>query len=180
MIHNCVKRRKPLNVRIEGAVAHIEVHGETFIMDAEDIRLLDGWTLHISKGHVCLRGTRIETPIFIVRLSRLLLNAPRGMEVDHISGNTLDNRKANLRVCTRTENARNTSSHSDSACPYKGCSYDKRSRKWHAQICANRTYYHLGYFHVPEAAAEAYNAKARELFGEFARIETPRQTARVR
>jgi len=173
MIHNCVKRRKPLNLRIEGAVAHVTVGNRTFQMDAEDLPLLEGWTLAItSRGYVQLQGTSTQRPRQFHYLSRIVLGAPAGTEVDHISGDTLDNRKANLRVCTRGENVSNCRRHKGNNL-YKGSYYGKRQtgeRKWLAQLKHAGTVYYLGWFLTPEEAAVAYNAKALELFGKFARI----------
>lgn len=174
MIHNCVKRRKPLNVRIEGAVAHVTVSGKTFMMDAGDLPLLEGWTLHVSQyGYIIVIGTRRVQPMFRAHLSRVLMGAPSGTEVDHISGDPMDNRRCNLRICTRVENSRNTKSHTQGRALYKGCSYNKSQggkRKWKAELRDQGTRHYLGYFLTASEAARAYNAKAIEVFGEFARI----------
>lgn len=182
MIHNCVERRKPLNLRIEGAVAHVTVGNRTFQMDAEDLPLLEGWTLAItSRGYVQLQGTRNQTPRRFLYLSRAITSAPARCDVDHISGDTLDNRKANLRACTHSENMRNTSVRPTYANPYKGCYYGKNQRgdkKWVAQISIGGRPHYLGSFLTPEEAAAAYNAKAQEVCGTIARLNVlnaPRQ-----
>jgi hypothetical protein len=173
-VHNRVKRVRPLTHFIYGQTALVCVNGRrVFFMDAEDLPVLDGWTLFLANGYVRLRGTKTEKPTFKTSLARLLMRAPAGTDVDHISGDKLDNRKANLRVCTRSENLRNTSCHSDSQSPFKGCCYCKSKRgpkKWVAHIwCDDRTH-HLGYFLTAEDAALAYNDKALKLFGPFARL----------
>lgn len=175
-VHNRVKRARALIHFVYGKTALVCVNGRrVFFMDAEDLPVLDGWTLFLANGYVRLRGTKSEKPTFKTSLARLLMRAPAGTDVDHISGDKLDNRKSNLRVCTRSENLRNSSHHSDSQSPYKGCCYCKSKRspkKWVAHIWFNDRLHNLGYFHTPEEAARAYNAKAVEIFGRFARINT--------
>lgn len=173
MIPNCVKRRKPLNVRIQDSVAHVTVRNRTFQMDAEDLPLLEGWTIAIT-GHnyVQLQGTKLHGPQQCPYLYRVITGAPDGVEVDHISGDPLDNRKVNLRLCTRGENVSNCRRRKGNNL-YKGSYYGKRQtgkRKWLAQLRHAGTVYYLGWFLTPEEAAVAYNAKALELFGAFARI----------
>ena len=103
------------------------------------------------------------------RMHRYILGAiDPALYVDHINSNSLDNRKSNLRFVTPSQNAKNKSAHKNSYCGYKGVS---RSRlKFKAQIFHNRKSIFLGVFDNPEDAAEAYNKKAKELFGEFARL----------
>jgi hypothetical protein len=102
------------------------------------------------------------------RLHRLIMGItdPK-IIVDHINRNPLDNRKSNLRLCTIAENSRNSgiiSSRNTSG--YKGVT--KSSKKWLARIEFNGKKMYLGSFNTPQAAAEAYDKKAVELFGEFA------------
>jgi hypothetical protein len=103
-------------------------------------------------------------------MHRLLMGNPPKMEVDHKNGDTLDNRRSNLRIVTHAQNLANQRLHVRSASGFKGVSWDKKSKKWAAHIkyqCRKR---HLGYFAVKEDAARAYNAAATELFGEYARL----------
>lgn len=88
--------------------------------------------------------------------------------------NTLDNRKANLRLCSAAENARNNRGHRVKRSKYKGVVYMLRRAHlptpWCAQIGhAGRTF-NLGCYATQEAAAQVYNDKAVELFGEFAHL----------
>lgn len=169
-----VKRQKPIIHRRVGDVEYVTIAGRVIIIDAEDLHHLEGCTLSIiGRGYVRLSGGNRTKPRPQIRLSRLLTNAPVGTMVDHISGDTLDNRKSNLRVCTRGENQYNTKKHSDGKNPYKGVTYGKSqwgARKWKSEIQINKKRLYIGHFLTPEAAAEAYNIKARELHGEFARL----------
>jgi len=100
----------------------------------------------------------------------------RDIHIDHINNNTLDNRKENLRPCTRAENIRNsvkrrTNNGKPCSSKYKGViAYPYSGNKpWNAQIRHNGVLHNLGYFSSEEEAALAYDEKARELNGEFAR-----------
>lgn len=105
-----------------------------------------------------------------VFMHRLIMNPGPGMVVDHINGNKLDNRRENLRICTPAENARNCGSFRNSTSRYKGVHLCSRSGKWRAKIHVNKMHFKIGYFATEEEAARAYDARARELHGEFARL----------
>ena len=99
----------------------------------------------------------------------LIMKPPPGYEVDHINGNGLDNRRCNLRLATRSQNARNSQGHRDGTSSFRGvCRWASRvgsDRPW--QACLGRR--HLGFFATEEDAAKAYDAAALEEYGEFAR-----------
>jgi hypothetical protein len=104
-------------------------------------------------------------------MHRLILNAPRGVEVDHVNGDGLDNRRENLRLATHAQNASNSRLHRDNVTGYKGVRH-KRNR-WQARITVNQKEIYLGSFIALEDAARAYDAAAREHFGEFATPNFP-------
>lgn len=111
-----------------------------------------------------------------IYLHRVILNAPPETKVDHKNGDGLDNRRANLRIATHAENLRNSGLSSNNSSGFKGVSFVRHrflSKPWHARIMLNRKQTHLGYFATAEDAARAYDAKAKELFGEFARVNFP-------
>lgn len=93
---------------------------------------------------------------------------PEG-ELDHADCNVLNDAISNLRDCTRTQNAGNIRRPKSNTSGFKGVSLIKSSGKYRATIKINRKSVWLGSFHDPRKAHEAYVAKARELFGEFAR-----------
>lgn len=104
-----------------------------------------------------------------VYMHRLIMNAQNGLQVDHIDMNGLNNTRENLRICTRAENARNRIENSNSTSGYKGVSFSKQRNKFESKITINGKTIHLGRFSTKEEAAKAYDKKALELFGEFAR-----------
>jgi hypothetical protein len=111
-----------------------------------------------------------------VILHREILGVPRGVQVDHVNGNGLDCRRANMRPATGAENTRNYRTPSHNTSGYKGIIRRKNGR-WQACIryCGKRTY--LGRFGSAEEAARAYDAAALRLHGEFARINFPHSEA---
>lgn len=103
-------------------------------------------------------------------IHRIIMNPPLGFEVDHINGDRTDNRRSNLRLCTRRQNNLNRSVSSANKIGYKGVSKYKNG-KWNARIStALGVYKSLGIFKTPEDAAKAYENAARELHGEFFRV----------
>lgn len=94
---------------------------------------------------------------------------PKG-EVDHISGDKLDNRIINLRIATRSENATNKGPQANNSSGYKGVWKRKNLNRWVAEIQKNGKRTKLGSFGSPEEAYEVYKKAARELHGEFATV----------
>lgn len=110
-----------------------------------------------------------------VYLHRWLLNCPKGFEGDHHNGNTLDNRRGNLRISTHGENARNSKKRGHSSQPYKGIRKSSKS-KWHARLRVNGITHHSCGHDTPEEAAHAYDVLARKLHGEYARTNWPEKS----
>jgi len=103
-------------------------------------------------------------------LSRVIMGEPDNMEVDHINTNKLDNRRENLRVCTRQQNNCNTNKRSDNKSGFKGVCFEKRRQKFVARIRIDGKLKHLGYFATAAAAHEEYKIAAVKYHGEFARF----------
>lgn len=106
-------------------------------------------------------------------LHSLVVSAPEGYEIDHRNRDKLDNRRANLRVCTRAENNANRRPKRGASSAYKGVSWDKRRLRWVAQIMVNRRNRFLGSFFDELDAARRYDEAARELFGYYAYLNFP-------
>jgi hypothetical protein len=102
-----------------------------------------------------------------ILLHRLLIDATKGELVDHKNGDTLDNRKKNLRICTTVQNLQNSKLKKNSEQGFKGV--EPRGNKWIARIGINGKKKYLGIFSSKEDAARAYDEAAILFFGEFAR-----------
>jgi len=111
----------------------------------------------------------------VTAMHRLIMNCPTGMQVDHIDGDGLNNQRYNLRICTKDENNINKRVRKDNTSGYKGVTWNKKSKKWIAQIKSKKIHYLLGSFDNPEEAYKAYCKSAKELHGEFSRLITDKK-----
>ena len=149
---------------------HFLTDGKNYILfDDEDSLLVNTYTWSIDSNGYARHNIYISKgKVKRLALHRFILNAQHGEMVDHINGNKLDNRKSNLRLCTSSTNAANCKVHKHNTSGYKGVS--RSGKRWRAYIVKNDKQIHLGCFKTKESAAEAYNKKAVELFGEFAKV----------
>lgn len=92
---------------------------------------------------------------------------------DHINGNTLDNRRANLRQATNAENMHNRRRYANNTSGFKGVTFHKATGMWRAQISLDGRRIQLSHYATAEDAARAYDAAAREYFREFAYLNFP-------
>ncbi|MCK5127232.1 MAG: hypothetical protein KAR42_13340 [candidate division Zixibacteria bacterium] len=102
-----------------------------------------------------------------ISMHRQILNAPKGMQVDHRNHNGLNNQRHNIRICTLVQNHHNRQPIKKTSV-YKGVCWDKIRKKWTAQIHMKRKKKHLGFFVNEVEAANMYDVMAKKLFGEFA------------
>ena len=91
-------------------------------------------------------------------------------DLDHINGIRDDNRIENLRECNDQTNSFNRKSHKNSTSKYKGVSWKARDKVWTSQYCVNGKVFYIGNYKSEIEAAKAYDNKAKELHGEFARL----------
>lgn len=137
--------------------------GREMLADTDSWPGVKHWYAHHQRGRwyaIAVMHNGTKTP-----LHRIIVGAKRGELVDHINGNGLDNRHENLRICTHQENCCNRKK--------TGVTYEhsrnRQSRPWKAQIKHCGVNHHIGRFATRKEAVSAYNAKAQELHGEFAR-----------
>ncbi len=161
--------KEPLKKRIKLS------YGKYAIVDAEDYDRLSQYKwCAVQKPRTCYAKT-FDLDGAILSMHRVVANAPKGLFVDHINHNGLDNRKSNLRLCTKKQNNRNLRPYGKTS-RYKGVHWDKGSNKFRAKITYNGKSIHLGRFVNEDDAAKAYDKKARELFGEFAYLNFPQES----
>jgi hypothetical protein len=110
-----------------------------------------------------------------ISMHRQIMQPPPGKVTDHMNGNGLDNRRSNLRNCLPTENGRNRQRNRRSRTGFKGVGQYKRTGKYYASIRFKGKTLYLGQYDTPVEAARAYDRKARELFGQFARLNFPEE-----
>lgn len=150
--------------------------GKVAIVDDQDYEWLNQWKWTASKIRgkwYAVRSLGPRKNRKYILMHRLVHNVLPGMVCDHRNGNSLDNRNQNLRSCTQKDNVHNQSAHKDALSKYKGISCDKsskRRKRWRARIMSDGREKSLGYFDTELEAAKAYDQKAKELFGEFAKL----------
>lgn len=98
---------------------------------------------------------------------------PTSFQIDHIDGDKLNNRLDNLRLCTPSQNMCNLPPRKNKSSAYKGVYYSKRDSIYGVSITINNKRLHVGNFKTELEAARAYDEKAKELHGEFARLNFP-------
>ena len=136
------------------------------LIDGEDYEWLNRWKWHAqrAKNDICY-AVRLERKI---SMHRIITNAPKNKQVDHINHNGLDNRRCNLRICTNSQNSQSRRLSLNKTSKYKGVMWDKRCKKWYVQITCFYKQAYLGRYDNEIEAAKTYDKKAKELFGEFA------------
>lgn len=147
--------------------------GKFAIVDAADYEWLSKykWLATGNEKRGFYAGRRVGQGMLLMH--RAIMQPPPGMVVDHIGGNGLDQRRANLRVCSQRHNSRNRRPSRWTSSRFKGVYFCRATGKWVATIGFEGRSIHLGSFDDEVAAARAYDRKARELFGEYAYLNFP-------
>jgi muconolactone delta-isomerase len=128
------------------------------LVDADDAARITAFTWWLGTGGYALRTTpRDENRRKRnIRLHREVMGVTGKVEVDHINGDRLDNRKANLRIVTRAQNAQNIVRTGDSSSQHRGVYFAKG--KWRAVVRVDGRSRHLGVFNTEAEAAAAATA----------------------
>ena len=172
--------RTPNDYILEGNICKIgcynqksELTGYTTI-DTEDIDKCKPYKLTDLGGYIAGTNGAKNKRVWLHYLVLGLTPINRVTFIDHIDGDTWNNRKSNLRVCSNSENLCNRGLASNNKSGYKGVYWRKHRQKWEAEIGKDRVQYHLGFYDDIVEAAKAYDAKARELHKEFAYQNFPK------
>ncbi len=152
--------------------------GKVAIVSNEDYEYLSQWKwsfhgkyAHRSEWIKGGKGKQIHH-----YMHRQLMNVPKGLDTDHINGDKLDNRRENLRVCSRSQNNANMTKPSHNTSGFRGVSWDKRAKKWQARINKNGKLQYCARFEDKLSAAKAYNDKFFELYGNYAKLNIIKET----
>lgn len=141
--------------------------GRTALIDDADAPEILRYSWYVnSKGYAERSAGRRRKVI----MHRQLMEGCTAPEIDHVNGNKLDNRRVNLRGVTASQNQMNKGKQPNCTSRYKGVSWNKAARKWMARITKDGSTRYLGSFESEREAARIYNKAARELFGEYARL----------
>ena len=135
-----------------------DIRGGTIQFDEVDAPLVLGHRWCVVNGYAA-RGVRNGHRRTTQYLHRLIVNAPSGYEVDHINGDRLDNRRANLRLVTRSQNEQNKHfARSDSRTGIRGVSWSERDRHFIATVWSGHKRLHCSYHRSIDEAASAVAA----------------------
>src|SRR5579871_4595837 len=164
------------------AMAELQLsQGQTAIIDDADLPLASQykwWVQKVNSGayYAITNYNDEDGKRRRLYLHRLLMNPPVGFVVDHKDGNTLDNRRNNLRVCTHSQNmaAHRKPKSSKKRSQYRGVRYvAEGKRHWSATITYQGKQRHLGVFYTEAEAAQARDKAALEICGEYAVLNIP-------
>ncbi len=147
--------------------------GMVALVDPIDFRrvIKHKWCVHMSRaGKVYAQcNMKVQGRWVRVLLHRFLMDATRGVQIDHRNGNGLDCTRDNLRAATHSQNMHNQRARRGTS-RFKGVSWHTGANRWVAQICVGRKKQYLGLHDTEEQAAHAYDEAAKRMHGEFARL----------
>lgn len=135
-------------------------------IDNDDIDRIKEWSWTYSRDSYAVSN---KVSGRVVAMHRLLIDAPKGMLVDHIDGNPLNNRKSNLRLATPAQNQYNRWISKANTSGFRGVSLHKSTGRWRATIRIDGKKVELGLFASAQEASAAYESEAKKHHGEFYR-----------
>lgn len=159
-------KRKENTFSIHGDVVSASTQkGEKFTFDLVDMEAVKKyyWQKSYNGYIITYKGNDV------IYLHRYLMNCSDDLVVDHINGDKTNCQRANMRICTASQNALNKKVTTDSKSGRVGVVWDKKANKWHAQIMYKAKTYHLGNYDNLNSAIKARIEAEKKYFGEFAR-----------
>lgn len=142
------------------------------IVDEDDFERVSQYKWAVEKGkatYYASRGITLNGKNTSQKMHSFIIGCSDG-QIDHINGNGLHNYKSNLRKCSHNQNMMNKKSYRNSSSKFKGVVFRPKNNNYQARISLNKKSIHIGCFTNEIDAAKAYNSKAKELFGEFAKL----------
>lgn len=140
--------------------------GKVAIVDDDDFDRLNNYSWYYNNSGYVARKLRTKGVQTTILMHREIMNPPKGMVIDHINHNPLDNRKENLRITTQSFNIRHSKLRKNNTSGFIGITKVKRKKEWMAQLTLNRKCINLGYYETPEEAAKVYQDYVRKLWEE--------------
>jgi len=154
--------------------------GQAAIVDDEDFEELSQHSWHSKRS--CTREEKYYATRSMkligkyrpwVMMHQQIMGDLEGFEIDHVDGNTLDNRRCNLRFATRSQNCQNRKKLKNTVSKYRGVYRSRsKSKPWKTQLSVNTNSIpkniHIGYYETEMEAAIAYDIEALKRYGEFA------------
>lgn len=142
--------------------------GKYAVVDDEDFIWLSEYKWFYHKGYAVRKKNKRH-----IYMHREINQTPPDQMCDHADGDGLNNQRRNLRNCTNSQNQANGRLRVDNTSQYKGVARNKSRGAWFAQIRFGGKRKNLGHFDDPADAARAYDTAAKELYGEFAKLNFP-------
>lgn len=139
------------------------------LVDGKDFEWLSQWRWSAQKNKRTYYAVRHLGRRKLLQMHRQIMSPPKNMQTHHQNDNGLDNRHANLRICTNSENQQGRCKKPNCLSKYKGVSKASHSQKFRAQIQINKQVIHIGVFDNEIEAAKAYDKKAKDFYGELAK-----------
>ena len=167
-------RPKPTESRSDSRRIPLE-DGHYAIIDPADYETLTQWNWRFYNGYAARQEQRKT-----IYMHRQIMQPPDRMLIDHINRNKLDNRRSNLRICTRRQNIHNQPTKRGSASKFKGVEYRRDRQKYFARIRYNGKRLWLGTFTNETEAAQAYDRAAQKYFGPYAHLNFPQDDRQLK
>ena len=180
-------KKEPLPTKIKvlnQSIAYIKLTQDKYaVIDKKDFKWLNQWKWcfedkrHTGYGYAVRRQWEpLKKRYKHILMHRLIMESPKGMQIDHQNGNGLDNRRENLRIVTNQQNRQNQFHYRklNKTSSYKGVYWNKNRNKWTTFIGINGIRTYLGQFDNERYAAMAYDIWAKDLFGEYAKLNFER------